>query len=448
MNTARCTLEALIIIGDARRMDELADRSVQLIVTSPPYWQLKDYGVPGQIGYNETYEEYLGSLAQVWTECHRVLHPGCRLCINIGDQFARAVIYGRYKVIPIRAEIIRACESIGFDYMGAIIWQKQTTMNTTGGASVMGSYPYPRNGIVKIDYEFILLFKKLGTPPRVSKTAKEEARLAHQEWETYFSGHWRFGGERQDKHLAAFPVELPRRLIRMFSFPGETVLDPFLGSGTTAVAALLLGRNAVGYEIDPQCVPVIRDKVGVSGQQQLDLTGHKADFKIIRKETQSEAAPRQAILAAKSIDRVADPKEFQFGSRISATDRAARREDYYRVQAVLGPDRLKLHTGLVVRLLGVRAVPAVARSEEAAIEFLNRVALPQRVALEYDRRKHDETGVLLAYVYLENKAFLNAKMLREGVAAFNGDDTCVRAAYLRNCEQEAIRAKKGLWAQH
>ncbi len=149
-----------IIIGDSRKMEEILDKSIHLIITSPPYWQLKDYGVENQIGFNDSYESYINHLNLVWSECFRVLHDGCRLCINIGDQFARSVYYGRYKIIPIRTEIIKFCETIGFDYMGAIIWQKPTTMNTTGGATIMGSFPYPRNGIIKIDYEFILIFKK------------------------------------------------------------------------------------------------------------------------------------------------------------------------------------------------------------------------------------------------------------------------------------------------
>ncbi len=130
-----------IIHGDCRQMNLVADESVHLIITSPPYWQLKDYGTNDQIGYHETYESYINNLSLVWNECHRVLQPGCRLCINIGDQFARSVYYGRYKVIPIRTEIIKFCETIGFDYMGAIIWQKITTTNTTGGATIMGSFP-------------------------------------------------------------------------------------------------------------------------------------------------------------------------------------------------------------------------------------------------------------------------------------------------------------------
>jgi len=194
-----------IIIGDSRHMDEIKNDSVHLVITSPPYWQLKDYGAKDQIGYNDSYRDYIDNLSKVWKECYRVLHPGCRLCVNIGDQFARAIIYGRYKVIPIRTEITKFCESIGFDYMGGIIWQKVTTCKTTGGAAVMGSYPYPRGGIIKIDYEFILIFKKLGKDPKPSSEIKEKSKLTQEEWNEYFTGHWNFPGEKQDKHLAMFP---------------------------------------------------------------------------------------------------------------------------------------------------------------------------------------------------------------------------------------------------
>jgi len=252
-----------IIIGDSRDMAEVENESVHLVITSPPYWQIKDYGASNQIGFNDSYEDYIDNLNKVWLGCYRVLYPGCRMCVNIGDQFARAVTYGRYKIIPIREEIIRFCESIKFDYMGAIIWQKKTTMNTTGGASVMGSFPYPRNGLIEIDYEFILLFKKLGqSPNRVSKEIKEESKLSNEEWRKYFTGHWNFVGCKQDKHLAMFPDELPHRLIRMFSFIGETILDPFLGSGTTCRVARRLKRNSIGYEINKDFLPIIEDKIG------------------------------------------------------------------------------------------------------------------------------------------------------------------------------------------
>lgn len=247
-----------IYLGDARAMRAVPDTSVHLIITSPPYWQLKDYGVDGQIGYHHTYEEYVNHLSLVWRECARVLHPGCRMCINIGDQFARTAYYGRYKVLPIRTPIIMACEALGFDYLGAIIWQKVTTVNTTGGAVIMGSFPYPRNGVVKLDYEFILIFKKLGTPPDPTPAQREASKLTREEWNRYFYGHWNFPGVRQKEHLARFPEELPRRLIKMFSFVGETVLDPFAGSGTTNVVARALGRNSIGYEINPRYIEVIR----------------------------------------------------------------------------------------------------------------------------------------------------------------------------------------------
>jgi DNA modification methylase len=164
---------ARIISGDSRKMKELHDSSVDLIVTSPPYWNLKDYGSEGQIGYDQTLNEYFDDLQRVFSECYWVLKPGRRLCINIGDQFARAIDYGRYKVIPLHAEVIVRCERIGFDYMGSIIWQKKTTMNTTGGATVMGSYPYPPNGMIETDYEFILIFKNQESQKKCPKKSKK-----------------------------------------------------------------------------------------------------------------------------------------------------------------------------------------------------------------------------------------------------------------------------------
>jgi len=276
-----------IIIGDSRNMAEVQDKSVHLVITSPPYWQIKDYGDKNQIGFNDSYKEYIKNLDKVWLECYRVLQPGCRLCANIGDQFARAVTYGRYKIIPIRTEIIKFCESIGFDYMGAIIWQKKTTMNTTGGASVMGSFPYPRNGIIEIDYEFILLFKKLGKVKNsVSKEIKEKSKLSKEEWRKYFTGHWNFAGEKQNGHIAMFPEELPKRLIKMFSFIGETVLDPFLGSGTTMKVAKDLKRNSIGCEINRNYLPIIKQKVGINKKSLFD-EGH--EFKIIYQQRRNES---------------------------------------------------------------------------------------------------------------------------------------------------------------
>ncbi len=310
-----------IIIGDSREMSAVTDGEVQLIITSPPYWQLKDYGDDKQIGFNDTYEEYINNLNVVWQECHRVLEGGCRLCINIGDQFARSVYYGRYKVIPIRTEIIRFCETIGFDYMGAIIWQKVTTCNTTGGASIMGSFPYPRNGILKLDYEFILIFKKHGDTKPVSKDIKEESKMTIDEWNEFFSGHWNFSGEKQDKHIAMFPVELPRRLIKMFSFVGDTVLDPFLGSGTTTLAAKNLERNSIGYEVNAEYLPVIKDKIGFSNRTLFK----DAEYEIIVEEQPILKANKLSELPylfrdPLKFEKKIDPRKLKFGSVIEKSD--------------------------------------------------------------------------------------------------------------------------------
>ena len=319
-------------------MREAPDESVHLVITSPPYWQLKDYGNGSQIGFNDSYEDYINNLNLAWMECFRVLHKGCRLCINIGDQFARSVYYGRYKVIPIRTEIIKFCETIGLDYMGAIIWQKVTTCNTTGGATIMGSFPYPRNGILKLDYEFILLFKKLGQPPRVTEEARERSKLTIKEWNEYFSGHWNFPGEKQDKHLAMFPEELPKRLIRMFSFAGDTVLDPFLGSGTTCLAAKKLGRNSIGYEINGEYLPTIKEKLGL---RQGNIF-QDAALEIVRQE-KPRADFKEEIKKLPYIfkdpikfDKKVDPRKLKFGSKVTLNDTGEkdwhRKEHFHFVQ--------------------------------------------------------------------------------------------------------------------
>jgi modification methylase len=401
-----------IVIGDSRRMTELPDESIHLVITSPPYWQLKDYGNENQIGFHDTYENYINNLNLVWKECFRVLQQGCRLCINIGDQFARSVYYGRYKVIPIRTEITKFCETIGMDYMGAVIWQKVTTTNTTGGASIMGSFPYPRNGILKIDYEFILIFKKQGDPPKVSKEAKELSKLTTTEWNTYFAGHWNFAGERQDKHLAMFPEELPRRLIRMFSFVGDTVLDPFLGSGTTSLAARNLSRNSIGYEIGSTFIPIIKTKLKVSEN---DIFGAATYDFITPKRADEDFANDIESLPYKfidphALDKKIDPHKLKFGSKIKKGDNGERTE-LYTVKEVLSPELLRLSNGLTVRLIGVAEEPIY---RELAMEFLTSRTKGQRVFLRFDKDKYDMAGNMLAYVYLKNKTFINAHLIKRG----------------------------------
>ncbi|MBI5096223.1 MAG: thermonuclease family protein [Nitrospirae bacterium] len=403
-----------LIIGDSRQMIEIPDESVHLVITSPPYWQLKDYGSSNQIGFNDSYEEYINNLNLVWKECYRVLHKGCRLCVNIGDQFARSVYYGRYKVIPIRTEVIKFCETIGFDYIGAVIWQKVTTCNTTGGATIMGSFPYPRNGILKIDYEFILIFKKYGDPPRVSKDIKEQSKLTQEEWNQYFAGHWNFPGERQDKHLAMFPEELPRRLIKMFSFVGDTVLDPFLGSGTTSVASEKLNRNSVGYEINEDFLPIVENKLGVKQNAVIK----KNYFEILRqKETDIDFKEKIKELSyifkdPVKFDKKVDPKKLRFGSRIDNSE-GHNRESYYSVKEVLSPELILLNNGLKLKLLGIKEKK---EANGEAVKFLLSKIKGEKVFIKYDTIKYDEAGNLLCYLYLRNKTFINAHLIKSKLA--------------------------------
>lgn len=399
-----------LIQGDSRNLSLIKDRSVHLIITSPPYWQLKDYGNDGQIGFHDSYECYINNLNAVWAECYRVLHDGCRLCINIGDQFARSVYYGRYKVIPIRTEIIRFCETLGMDYMGAVIWQKQTTMNTTGGGAVMGSFPYPRNGILKIDYEFILIFKKQGKAPVPTVEQKKLSEMTKEEWNAYFASHWNFGGAKQDGHIAVFPEELPRRLIKMFSFAGETIFDPFMGSGTTALAARNLQRNSIGYEINPDFKLYYEQKVVSS----LSFNGASYSFECDNSEFEIKDKMKTLpylFCDPHKMNSKIDIKQLQFGSKINKNSKE--REEYFSVKTILSPNTVILNNGLTIRLLGIKEKPSVNGN---ATKFLIEKTKGRKVFLRYDAVKYDDNNVLLCYLYLDNKTFINAHMLKNGLA--------------------------------
>ena len=401
-----------LFIGDSRDMSQIENNSIQLIITSPPYWQLKDYGSEKQVGFNDSYEDYINNLNLTWSQCHRILDNDCRLCVNIGDQYARSVYYGRYKVIPIRTEIIKFCEAMGFDYMGAIIWQKMGTMNTTGGAVIMGSYPYPRNGILKLDYEFILIFKKPGKSVRkITKEIKENSKLSKEEWNKYFIGHWNFAGIKQDKHIAMFPLELPHRLIKMFSFVGDTVLDPFLGSGTTSLAALKLDRHSVGYEVNDNFVKTIKEKV--SHAPLLDNASLT-----IKKQPQIKGGFLQKIKNLPyvfedqvKLDKKVDPRSLKFGSVIRAGEK--NKKESFTVKEIISPEILLLNNGLKVRLLGVKEDQT---KNGKAIQFLQEKLKGKKIVLQYDRQKYDSNDYLLGYIYLENKTFINAHLLKNKLA--------------------------------
>lgn len=394
-----------IVLGDSRYLNKIKDKSVQLIITSPPYWQLKDYGSENQIGFNDSYEEYINNLNLVWKECYRVLSDGCRLCINIGDQFARSVYYGRYKVIPIRTEIIRFCEALGMDYMGAIIWQKNTTMNTSGGGSVMGSFPYPRNGILKIDYEFILIFKKLGNAPKPTKQQKEESILSKEEWNTYFASHWTFGGAKQTEHIAMFPEELPRRLIKMFSFVNETVFDPFAGSGTTLLAAKNLGRNSIGYEINKDFIPIIKNKLNV---EQNDLN-NKFIFDIDNDSKNIEKDLPYIFQDPHKMNKKIDIKKMPFGSKID--NKKIEEEKFFQVKKIISPNKIEIDNNIVIKLIGIKPIE---KFEKEAMEFLENKLKKRKIFLKYDSLKYDDDNNMLCYIYLKNKTFINRHLIKTG----------------------------------
>lgn len=405
-----------IIIGDSRNMKQVDNCSIHLVITSPPYWQLKDYGSTDQIGFDDSYEHYINHLNLVWSECFRVLKPGCRICINIGDQFARSVYYGRYKVIPIRTEIIKFCESIGLDYMGAIIWQKVTSTHTTGGASIMGSFPFPRNGILKLDYEFILIFKKPGTSIPVDEETKEKSRMTIKEWNSYFSGHWCFPGEKQHGHIAMFPAELPKRLIKMFSFVGETVLDPFLGSGTTSLAALHLERHSIGYEINGEYISTIKNKLPFTKKSFLGKI-------VIETENQEKINYSEKIGTFSyvfkdpvKIDKKIDVKKNRYGSRLDSKRES--RERYFSVKEVTGPTSVLLNDGRQIHLLGIKVLK---NKIDDAITFLREKTKGTKVFIRLDENFPETEHSLKCYLYLANKTYLNAHLVKNGLAEVDTD---------------------------
>lgn len=411
-----------IYFGDSRALNKIEDKSVQLIITSPPYWQLKDYGNSNQIGFDNSYEEYINNLNLVWMECERVLSEGCKLCINIGDQFARSVYYGRYKVVPIRTEIIRFCETLKMDYMGAIIWQKATTMNTSGGGAVMGSFPYPRNGILKIDYEFILIFKKLGKAPKPSLEQKQNSIMTKEEWNQYFSSHWNFSGVKQSEHIAMFPEELPKRLIKMFSFAGETIFDPFAGSGTTSLAAKNLGRNSIGYEINKEFESVIKEKLSnnrLNLNEEYEVEFLEDDYKEnynkkdnYNKENYSFDKLPYIFSDPHKLDKKVDVKKMKFGSKIEKIkNEEEKRKDLFSVKKVISPNKILLNNGLEVKLLGIKEKENFTAQ---AINYLKEKFNKRKIYLRYDSQKYDNNNNLMCYVYLENKTFINNHLIRTG----------------------------------
>ena len=238
---------------DARDLSFLDDESVHLVVTSPPYWNLKRYNeTPDQMGHIQDYETFLKELQRVWKHVFRVLVPGGRLVCVVGDVCVARRDFGRHLVFPLHADICVICRRIGFDNLNPIIWHKiaNASYEVANGSKFLGK-PYEPNAIIKNDMEFILMQRKPGGYRKPSVAQRDASRISKDEFERWFQQIWNIPGASTKHHPAPFPLELATRLVRMLSFVGDTVLDPFCGSGTTIIAAFRTGRNSIGVEIDP-----------------------------------------------------------------------------------------------------------------------------------------------------------------------------------------------------
>jgi DNA modification methylase len=266
-----------IVCGDSANMADVVDESVQLIVTSPPYYDLKSYvgaeDESQQIGSPKTFDSYVTQLNEVWSECIRVLAPDGKIAINIMPILlsGKETGIGRRSARTMLTEIEQFMDSTGIMFTFALfIWDKRKIVRF----SSFGSYPYPPNIFATMPYEWIIVFSKIGKRPPVSKEVKEKSKLTVKEWQTWaVNSIWEMNPAKAttEGHPAPFPEELPFRLIKLFSFAGDMVLDPFMGSGTTLLAAKKLGRSSIGYEISPEYAAIAEKKIQGPPQENLGL---------------------------------------------------------------------------------------------------------------------------------------------------------------------------------
>ncbi len=250
-----------IYIGDAETvLKKLPDNYFQLMVTSPPYWNVRDYGHKEQIGLNDTLEQYLERLNKVWKEVVRTLLPDGKIALNIGNIYYSEPDEKRRTTANLSLlawQQLNNFEKLRF--MGTIYWQKTTSRN---GSVLFGSYPYPTNFMISNAVEPIHIFRKVGKR-NVPKEIKGKSKVTKEEFKKFRDAIWNDINGIEDEHCATYPIELPTRLIKMFSYVGDWILDPFLGSGTTTKATKNLGRNSVGIELNPKYLKIIEKKVGI-----------------------------------------------------------------------------------------------------------------------------------------------------------------------------------------
>lgn len=271
-----------LIQGDARELSFITNESIHLVVTSPPYWILKRYREhPAQLGHIEDYEEFIEELSKVWEHCYRILVPGGRLVCVVGDVCLSRREFGRHVVVPLHADIAVTCRKIGFDNLNPIIWYKiaKATYEVNNGTKFFGK-PYEPNAIIKNDIEFILMQRKPGGYRKPTIEQRRVSRISKKDYSAWFRQIWNIPGASTKNHPAPFPLELAYRLIRMFSFCGDTVVDPFCGAGTTMLAAMKANRNSIGVEIVPEYCQLALKRIEREGRSFFD----EVEIKFERKE--------------------------------------------------------------------------------------------------------------------------------------------------------------------
>lgn len=239
--------------GDARNLSYISDNSVHLILTSPPYWNLKEYERgENQLGLIDDYQVFIDELFKVWSECYRILVPGGRIVCVVGDVCLSRKKYGKHAVMPLHSDIAVSCRKIGFDNLNPILWHKisNAKFEANTSSSFLGK-PYEPNAIVKNDVEYILMERKPGGYRKPTDEQRKKSMIPKDDFQNWFSQIWELpGASTKNGHPAPFPLELATRLVQMYSFVGDTVVDPFCGSGTTMLAAMQTERNSIGVEVE------------------------------------------------------------------------------------------------------------------------------------------------------------------------------------------------------
>ena len=303
-----------LVQGDARDLSFIPDESIHLVVTSPPYWTLKRYNdSDGQMGHITEYENFLSELERVWSEVLRVLVPGGRLVCVVGDVcLSRRENNGRHTVVPLHADICVQCRRLGFDNLNPIIWHKisNASYEVSNGSKFLGK-PYEPNAIIKNDIEYILMQRKSGGYRKPTEEQRRLSMIPKDKFDKWFQQFWTITGASTKEHPAPYPLELASRLVQMFSFTGDTVLDPFCGTGTTMLAALKHGRNSLGVELDTAYCKLaasrlLNENTNLFGNAQLQID-LKLNTEVEAATVLQESGPAYKTQARKKPSRACSP---------------------------------------------------------------------------------------------------------------------------------------------